>query len=82
MTAHTVSRADINRILEVNIGLEPDVIADAGSASLTDLGVDSIGIIELEKVLLDEFGIVLPDEIPAMSIADVLAHAQKTKEEV
>jgi acyl carrier protein len=67
----TLARSDLDTILVRNIGLDPGVLAGS-TATLTDLGVDSIGVIELEKVLHDEFGVALPEEAPAMSVTQIL----------
>ncbi|GAA3081907.1 hypothetical protein GCM10020000_79790 [Streptomyces olivoverticillatus] len=73
-----VSRSTLHDILSTNIGLEPEVIDQAGSASLADLGVDSIGLIQLQKAVFDEYGTELPDEAHAWSIHQILAHLNAT----
>lgn len=73
----TLARSDLDTILVRNIGLDPGVLAGS-TATLTDLGVDSIGVIELEKVLHDEFGAALPEEAPAMSVTQILTHLNDT----
>jgi acyl carrier protein len=71
-------KSDLDAILVRNIGLDPGVLAGPGTATLTDLGIDSIGVIELEKVLHDEFGAALPEEAPAMSVTQILTHLNDT----
>lgn len=72
----TSSLASLHDALVTNIGLDRSTLANASNSTLADLGVDSIGVIELEKVILDSHGITLPDELQAMTIdqiADYLA---------
>ncbi|MEU1478304.1 acyl carrier protein [Streptomyces sp. NPDC001668] len=72
MPTVTVSREQLYRILATHIGLDRDAIG--GGSTLTDLGVDSIGVIELDKVLEDEFGRTLPEDSPAMTLDQILHH--------
>lgn len=72
MPAPAVPRERLHDILTTHIGLEPEQIDDA--LSLAELGIDSIGVIELEKVLQDDYGISLPDESQAMTVAEIHAH--------
>ncbi|MGW3186089.1 acyl carrier protein [Kitasatospora sp. NPDC001119] len=72
------SRTKLREILTAQIGLEPEVVDGAGNASLTDLGVDSIGVIELEKAVFDEYGVDLPDETSAMTIGQIIDHIDAT----
>ncbi|MGW4826634.1 acyl carrier protein [Amycolatopsis japonica] len=79
MTTAIVSRTRLEEILVTNIGLEPAQLS--GSASLSDLGVDSIGVIELEKVINDEFGVTMPEETPAMTLDEILDHVNSAGSE-
>ncbi|MGN5376907.1 acyl carrier protein [Streptomyces lasalocidi] len=76
MPAVTVPLEEIYRILTTNIGLDPADLG--GDATLSDLGVDSIGVIELEKVLEEEYGRTLPEDSPAMTINQILHHVNST----
>ncbi|MET9341820.1 acyl carrier protein [Nonomuraea sp. NPDC003804] len=69
-----ISEVGLHDILTRHLGLEPDVIAGAAQGSLSDLGVDSIGVIELEKVIFDQYGINLPEGLQAMTIDQILHH--------
>jgi acyl carrier protein len=68
----TISRAELDTVLVEHVGLDPDDLAAPGESTLVDLGVDSIGVIELEKVLSDRYGIELPEESQSLSVARIL----------
>ncbi|WP_369395552.1 acyl carrier protein (plasmid) [Streptomyces sp. CG1] len=73
----TMTGAAFLTLLTTSIGLEPETpetTDTAGDATLTDLGLDSLGVIELEKVLIDEYGVELPEHAPAMSLKQILDH--------
>jgi acyl carrier protein len=74
----SVARAELDALLVKHVGLDPAELVDTGPATLTDLGVDSIGMLELEKVLHDEYGAELPEEAPAMSVTQILIHLNDT----
>ncbi|MFG1666845.1 acyl carrier protein [Streptomyces sp. Y7] len=69
-----VSRSTLHDILTTNIGLEPETVDAAGPVSLADLGVDSIGLIELQKAVSETYGTELPDEAHAWSVNQILDH--------
>ncbi|MGW2649793.1 acyl carrier protein [Streptomyces sp. NPDC001393] len=74
MTPTGVSRSVLHDILTTRIGLSPEVVDTAGGASLADLGVDSIGFIELQKAVSDQYGTELPDDSQAWSLDRILDH--------
>ncbi|MER7770497.1 acyl carrier protein [Kitasatospora sp. NPDC096140] len=69
-----VSRSTLHDILTTRIGLESEAVDEAGSATLADLGVDSIGFIELQKAVSDEYGAELPEEAQAWSVGKIFDH--------
>ncbi|CDR06328.1 acyl carrier protein [Streptomyces iranensis] len=72
MSTASVSRNDLYAILSTHIGVDPQAIE--GALTPSDLGIDSIGVLELEKVLDDRYGIALPEDTPAMTIDQILIH--------
>jgi len=73
MAPSVMGAAELRDILTIRIGLEKETVEAAGDASLSELGADSVGIIELQKVIADEYGVELPDEAAAMTLQNVLA---------
>jgi aromatase len=69
-----VSRSALHDILTTHIGLEPETVDGAGRASLADLGVDSIGFIELQKAVAEQYGTELPDDAQAWSVDQIIDH--------
>lgn len=78
MAPDGVSPMRIKEILTTKIGLEQEILNAAGAASLSELGVDSIGVIEFQKVVSDEYGIDLPDEISAMNLTQIINYVTET----
>lgn len=68
-TAH----AEITAILVRNCGLSPEAAADTPTASLEELGLDSLALLELQAVLADRFGVRIPDESGNLTVADLVA---------
>lgn len=60
--------------LVTSIGIDREELTRSAGATLTDLGVDSIGIIELEKVVADQHGVTLPEELPGMTIEEIFSY--------
>nr|ABX71143.1 Lcz26 [Streptomyces sanglieri] len=74
MASAGISRSVLRDILTTHIGLDPETIDGAGGASLADLGVDSIGFIELQKAVEEQYGTELPDDAQAWSLDGILDH--------
>ncbi|MGN9811613.1 SRPBCC family protein [Micromonospora sp. BQ11] len=63
--------AEITDILVANCGLDPDAAARAPAASLDELGMDSLALLELSAVVADRWQVRIPEESGQLSIADV-----------
>ncbi|MGP4046382.1 acyl carrier protein [Streptomyces sp. 2A115] len=73
----------LKEILIANLGVDDDVIESAWDSNPAELGVDSIGILELQAVVKDQFGIVLPEtthELSLSGIVELVAMGLKEKE--
>ncbi|ASW55184.1 SRPBCC family protein [Plantactinospora sp. KBS50] len=72
---HTSRRAagpaEITEILVRHCGLDPDAAAAAPAASLADLGMDSLALLELQAVVSDRYGVLLPERAALLSIAEI-----------
>lgn len=63
--------AEVNEILVLNAGLSPaDVVAD-GTASLEELGLDSLAAMELQSVLESRHGVTIPDDAVGLTVRDI-----------
>ncbi|MGI5151071.1 SRPBCC family protein [Plantactinospora sp. CA-294935] len=66
-----VTAAEITAILVQHCGLDADAAAAAPSASLEELGMDSLALLELQAVVADRYRVQLPEEAGRLSIAEV-----------
>ncbi|AVT29236.1 cyclase [Plantactinospora sp. BC1] len=66
-----VTAAEITAILVRHCGLDADATAAAPGASLEELGMDSLALLELQAVVADRYRVQLPDEAGRLSIAEV-----------
>lgn len=76
-----VTTADITAILVRNCGLDAASAADAPSASLAELGMDSLALLELQAVVADQYQVRIPSdsaELTITQIADLVAAALDT----
>src|SRR6476660_6573187 len=69
----TDTAAGSTAILVRNCGLSPDAAAQQPDASLEELGLDSLALLELQAVVTDRYRVRLPDELTGFTVADVAA---------
>lgn len=74
----TLTVADLTAILVRNCGLDPQAAAAAPDASLMELGMDSLALLELHAVVADRYGVPIPDEAAGLSIAQIAARVAGT----
>ncbi|MFY1576005.1 SRPBCC family protein [Verrucosispora sp. WMMD703] len=68
--------AEITDILVTNCGLDPDAAARAPAASLEELGMDSLALLELSAVVADRWQVSIPEQAAQLTIpavADLVA---------
>ncbi|MGK5673663.1 SRPBCC family protein [Micromonospora sp. URMC 106] len=63
--------AEITDILVTNCGLDADAAARAPAASLEELGMDSLALLELSAVVADRWQVQIPEQAGQLSIAGV-----------
>jgi len=63
--------AEITDILVANCGLDADAAARAPAASLEELGMDSLALLELSAVVTDRWQVQLPEQAGQLSIPAV-----------
>lgn len=66
-----VTTADITAILVRNCGLDAGSAAEAPSASLAELGMDSLALLELQAVVADRYQVRIPSESAELTIAQL-----------
>ncbi|MFV2084008.1 SRPBCC family protein [Micromonospora sp. LOL_021] len=66
-----VTAADITAILVRNCGLDPAGAADSPAASLAELGLDSLALLELQAVVADRYQVRIPPESVDLSIVEI-----------
>ncbi len=52
----------VKEIIVRQLGVDASKLEDGKASFVTDLGADSLGVVELVMALEDEFGISIPDE--------------------
>jgi aromatase len=67
----TGTTADITAILVRNCGLDADAAAGAPQASLEELGMDSLALLELQAVVADRYRVQIPEEARHLSIGEL-----------
>ncbi|MEV6376808.1 SRPBCC family protein [Micromonospora musae] len=68
----------ITDILVTHCGLDPEVAARAPAASLEELGLDSLALLELSAVVADRYRVQIPEQAAQLSIpavADLVARS-------
>jgi aromatase len=65
--------AEITSILVRNCGLDPDAAAAAPTATLAELGMDSLALLELQAVVADRHGVQVPENAGLLTIDEVAA---------
>ncbi|MEV4544785.1 SRPBCC family protein [Micromonospora echinaurantiaca] len=62
---------EITEILAAHCGLDPDAAARAPAASLEELGMDSLALLELSAVVADRWQVQIPEQAAQLSIPAV-----------
>ncbi|WFE23708.1 SRPBCC family protein [Solwaraspora sp. WMMD937] len=66
-----VTAADITAILVRNCGLDPAGAADTPAASLAELGLDSLALLELQAVVADRYRVRIPPDSADLTIVEI-----------
>ncbi|RKR92297.1 aromatase [Micromonospora pisi] len=62
---------DITSILVRNCGLNAESAMAAPTASLEELGMDSLALLELQAVVAERYQVQIPEEVKHLTIADI-----------
>jgi acyl carrier protein len=71
-----ITALEIQDILINNAGAPSNAFED-GDASLEEIGLDSLAVLELQAVAKDRFDIQIPEEALAMSVTEIVALANE-----
>jgi acyl carrier protein len=77
-TAMALDPSRLRDILVTDVGIDPDQLSLRPEASLADLGLDSIALVELSVVLRERHGVGLPDYANTMSFDELAGHLHRT----
>ena len=73
MTAATTFNVDaFNEILVSNLGVDDEALDGDLTPTLADLGVDSIGVLELQTIVRDQYAVVLPDHTDQFNLGEII----------
>jgi acyl carrier protein len=59
-------------ILAEKVGLDGEMVDKSPTATLAELGVDSLGVLEFEVTVQERFGVALPETTVEMSIEQIV----------
>jgi aromatase len=79
----SVTGTDIAAILLTSCGMDPDAAAAAPEASLEELGLDSLAVLELQAVVAERYRVRIPDpdEAAQLSIGAIAELVDRQREE-
>jgi acyl carrier protein len=67
----STTRDELTTILTRAAGLSPQAIAEAGDATLEDLGLDSLAAMQLQAAVKAQYDVEIPDESLQMSFPEI-----------
>lgn len=62
----------LKEILTTNLGVADEAVDSELSATLPELGVDSIGVLELQTVIRDQYRVELPESTGELNLAQII----------
>lgn len=69
-----ITPAEVERLLISKTGADPRIFERADGLSLGELEIDSLAVLELQAVVQEEYGLIVPDDAAAMSVTEIVAH--------
>lgn len=64
-------RSELESILVDAAGVAAAILAEAGDATLAELGLESLAVLELQAVMQDRHGVKIPEEALEMSLPEI-----------
>ncbi|WP_340377085.1 acyl carrier protein [Streptomyces sp. SS7] len=71
-TATQFDAESLKAILIENLGVDDDAIDGAWGSRPAELGIDSIGILELQAVVKEQYGVELPETTNEQSLSGIV----------
>jgi acyl carrier protein len=62
----------LKEILTTNLGVSDEAVDDELTATLGELGVDSIGVLELQTVVRDQYAVELPETTGELNLGQII----------
>lgn len=62
----------LKEILTTNLGVDREAVDESLAVTLADLGVDSIGVLELQTVVRDQYAVQLPDTTGELHLDQII----------
>lgn len=62
----------LKEILTTNLGVADEAVDDQLTVTLPELGVDSIGVLELQTVVRDQYRVELPDSTGELNLGQII----------
>jgi acyl carrier protein len=62
---------DLTDILSTAAGIPMSLVKESPDEPLEDLGLDSLGTMQLQAVVKDRFGVLIPDDSSEMSFGEI-----------
>ncbi|HUY45963.1 MAG TPA: phosphopantetheine-binding protein [Streptosporangiaceae bacterium] len=78
--AHPVTNSHIQDVLIKRTGADPGMFEEADGLTLEELGLDSLAVLELEAVVADEYGLIIPEGALRMSIDEIVAQLNSQRD--
>lgn len=62
---------ELANLLSGAAGIPVSLVVESPDNSLEDLGLDSLGTMQLQAVVKDRFDVLIPDDSPEMSFGEI-----------
>jgi acyl carrier protein len=62
---------ELTNILSAAAGIPMSLVQESPDGSLEELGLDSLGTMQLQAVVKDRFGVLIPDDSLEMSFGEI-----------
>jgi acyl carrier protein len=62
---------ELTNILSAAAGIPMSLVNESPDEPLVDLGIDSLGTMQLQAVVKDRFGVLIPDDSLEMSFGEI-----------
>lgn len=67
---------EIQEILIAKAGVDREAFADTDDVALRNLDIDSLAVLQLQAVVIDRFGVEIPEEAINMTVPAIAAYVE------